>query len=238
MSERFGEFGQSNESSEFSAEVSLDKKVDGETERKERLTEEFRRINILLREMPKPNEILPEQFVIPSVLEDRENALTGETRSYQKGQVPVYQNGDRKLAYVNESNWSAAVITPADSKIDIYTDRARDCSPLMMHLEKDGKDYTLLSHILYSAPVKQIEHIKEYLIQQKFNIKDVVFSPREDSNDLKNAVNAVDGFASENVNVIQRGRREMACTLATDEGWVLTSGLKKNRKLISSVWEE
>ncbi len=227
-----------NPSEDIKAGIS-EQEANQEGAKKERLATLFREVRSILSEIPRPSEALPQQFIIPSVLEDRENFMTGGIRSYQGGQIPVYQNGDRKLAYIDEHNWSAAVVVPADSKIDIYTDKAKNCSPLMMHLEKDGKSYILLSHILYRLPVKQIENIKEYLTQQKFNIKDILFSPRVDSRDLNEAIVAVKNIASQNTNVdiIRRERREMACTLVADTGWVLTKGLKKNRSVSSALWK-
>ena len=164
--------------------------------------------------------------------------MTGEVRSYQTGAIPVYDNGDRKLAYIDENNWSKAVILPSDSSIDIYTDKARDCSILMMNINKADKEYILLSHILYRNPVKQIENIKETLGHRGFNINNIVFSPRIDSNNLQEAIESIESSAADDTEIIRRSSREMACGLVTSEGWVLNSGLKKNRKTILDLWKK
>ena len=183
--------------------------------------------------------ILQKKFFIPSVVEDRDDCLfEGEMVSHQGGEIPVYQNGDRKVVYIDEANWSTAVVLPAESKIDIYTDKAKNCSPLIMQLDKNGEPHILLSHILFKDSLKQIENIKQTLIQEGFKASEIIFSPRHDSPNVDESVGLLKSFEPQNFNVARRNRRESASALVTDDGFIMTSGMKKNRKTMLSLWNE
>ena len=78
---------------------------------------------------------------------------------------------------------------------------------------------------------------KEYLDKQNYTVEQIIFSPRVDSHEIDETVETLKSMSPDNTDVIFRDRREMACALVTDAGWVLTSGLKKNRKRLLDIWE-
>ncbi len=206
-------------------------------QKRAKILDQYRNIKVMIFSGEGPTETLDKQFVIEGPIEDIKDENGQTIRSYNSGEMPVFSNKDGKVVYIDESNWSAAVILPADSGVSAYTDRAKDCCPLMMRLEKDGQFFILLSHILYRLPAKQIAHIGESVKQSQFKVLDTIFSPRVDTKDLQQAVASVRAI-SPTAEIIPRGRGESACAFVTADGWALSSGLKKNRQVITEVWQE
>lgn len=183
-----------------------------------------------------PIGFVPDENIIPSALGTLRNFGTGEDVVYGDGKVPIFSDGSRTVAYINEANWSTAVVFPIKSGIDIYTDGAKNCSILAMKLKKDKAGFVLLSHVFYKRQHEQISSIAEYIKSHGFEVNDIVFSPRVDSREVSESM-SVAKTLSDNVYYVQRDRGESASSIVNENGWMMTAGLKKNRRTYIEMWD-
>lgn len=138
--------------------------------------------------------------------------------------VPVFFHPDsdeRDWAYLNQFCWGTALIVPINLEIDVFTDGVQNCSFLMIYLvDKKNNPYLLMGHIYRMSVQAQVAHIVAELERRGLKPKEVVFSPREDT-DYMGALSVLDNYFQEPVQLLLRDVNTISRGLVTDKGFVI-----------------
>ena len=146
-----------------------------------------------------------------------------------------------KIAYISPKNLGSGVIVPVSDNINLYTDIALACLPLIMQLEdKDGNAFIFLSHVHKYFPHIQINYFISQLEKQHMTPSEIILSPNEEVfknntdfalryktalNDIKNQLTS---FLGKKPILIERPAKMLSDAFVSSDGWVIHSYLQYN----------